>query len=109
YAYLNQQVDAQIVKLLDALDARGLTDETLIVRTSDHGELAMSHGRMRQKFYNVYRETLSVPLIVSNPRLYPEPGSTGAMASLIDVLPTLASLAGVPEPEQYGFKGKDLT
>jgi arylsulfatase A-like enzyme len=109
YAYLNQQVDAQILKLLNALDARGLTEETLIVRTSDHGELAMSHGRMRQKFYNVYRETLSVPLIVSNPRIYPEPRSTGAMASLIDVLPTLASLTGVPEPEQYGFKGRDLT
>jgi len=109
YAYLNQQVDAEIQKLLTALDARGLTEDTLIVRTSDHGELAMSHGRMRQKFYNVYRETLSVPLIVSNPRIYPEARSTGAMASLIDVLPTLASLAGVPEPEQYGFRGRDLT
>jgi arylsulfatase A-like enzyme len=50
-----------------------------------------------------------VPLIVSNPRIYPEPRSTGAMASLIDVLPTLASLTGVPEPEQHGFKGRDLT
>ena len=109
YAYLNQQVDAQIAKLLDAMDARGLTDDTLIVRTSDHGELAMSHGRMRQKFYNVYRETLSVPLIVSNPRLFPEPRSTDALASLIDVLPTLAALADVPEPEQYGFKGRDLS
>lgn len=109
YAYLNQQVDAQIDKLLTALDDRGLTDETLIVRTSDHGELAMSHGRMRQKFYNVYRETLRVPLIISNPRLYPEPRSTGALASLIDVMPTLASLADVPEPDQYGFKGRDLT
>jgi len=109
YAHLNQQVDAQILKVLDALDARGLTDDTLILRTSDHGELGMSHGRMRQKFYNVYRETLSVPLIVSNPRLYPQPQSTDAFASLIDVVPTLASLAGTPEPEQYGFKGRDLT
>jgi choline-sulfatase len=109
YAYLNQQVDAQIEKLLYALDARGLTDDTVIVRTSDHGELAMSHGRMRQKFYNAYRETLSVPLIVSNPRLFPEPRSTDALASLIDVLPTLASLADVPEPQQYGFKGNDLS
>ena len=109
YAYLNQVVDAQIGKLLDALDARGMTEDTLILRTSDHGELAMSHGRMRQKFYNVYRETLSVPLIVSNPRLYPEPQSTDAMAGLIDVVPTLAALAGTPEPEQYGFKGRDLT
>jgi len=109
YAYLNQQVDAQILKLLNALDARGLTDDTVILRTSDHGELGMSHGRMRQKFYNVYRETLSVPLIISNPRLYPQPRSTDALASLIDVMPTLAAVAGTPEPEQYGFKGRDLT
>lgn len=109
YAYLCQQVDAQILKVLNALDANGLTDDTIVLRTSDHGELGMSHGRLRQKFYNVYRETLNVPLIVSNPRLYPQPQSTDAMASLIDVVPTLAALAGTPEPEQYGFRGKDLT
>ncbi len=108
YAYLNQQVDAQIMKVLDALDANGLTDDTLIVRTSDHGELGLSHGRMRQKFYNVYRETLNIPLIVSNPRLYPHAQSTDAFASLIDVVPTLADVAGTPEPEQYGFRGRSL-
>jgi arylsulfatase A-like enzyme len=64
---------------------------------------------MRQKFYNAYRETLNVPLIVSNPRLYPAPQSTDAFASLIDVVPTLAAVAGTPEPEQYGFKGRDLS
>jgi choline-sulfatase len=109
YAHLIQQVDRQILKLLDALDANGLTDSTLILRTSDHGELGMAHGRMRQKFYNAYRETLSVPLIVSNPRLYPAPQSSASFASLIDVLPTLATIVGVPEPQQYGFKGHDLT
>lgn len=109
YAYLNQQVDAQIGKVLDALDARGLTDDTLIIRTSDHGELGMSHGRMRQKFYNVYRETLNVPLIVSNPRLYPQPQTSDSLASLVDLVPTLASVAGTPEPERYGFRGRDLT
>ncbi|HSL22658.1 MAG TPA: sulfatase-like hydrolase/transferase [Vicinamibacterales bacterium] len=109
YAYLNRLVDAQVLKLLEALDANGLTDDTLVLRTSDHGELGMSHGCMRQKFYNAYRETLNVPLIVSNPRLYPQPQSTDALASLVDVLPTLASVTGVPEPQQYGFKGRDLT
>jgi choline-sulfatase len=109
YAYLIQQADLQILKLLEALDANGLTDDTLIIRTSDHGELAMAHGRMRQKFYNAYRETLSVPLIVSNPRLYPQPLSTNSFAGLIDLLPTLATVTGAPEPQRYGFKGRDLT
>lgn len=109
YAYLNQQVDRQILKLLDALDANGLTDDTLIIRTSDHGELGLAHGRMRQKFYNAYRETLSIPLIVSNPRLYPQPRSTDSFAGLIDVLPTLATVTGAPESQRYGFRGHDLT
>jgi arylsulfatase A-like enzyme len=109
YAYLNQQVDAQIVKILDALDANGLTNDTVVLRTSDHGELGMSHGRLRQKFYNVYRETLNIPFIVSNPVLFPAPQSTDAFASLIDVVPTLAAIGGTPEPDQYGFKGRDLS
>jgi len=108
YAYLNQQVDAQILKLLDALDARGLTDDTLVVRTSDHGELGMSHG-LRQKFYNVYRETLSVPLIVSNPRLYPTPQTSDALVGLIDLAPTFAAVADVPERQRFAFRGCDLT
>jgi choline-sulfatase len=109
YAYLNQQVDLQILKLLVALDAQGLTESTVIFRTSDHGEMGMAHGRMRQKFYNVYRETLNVPLIVSNPRLYPKPQKTDAFAGLIDLVPTLAAVGGAPEPERYGFKGRDLS
>jgi choline-sulfatase len=109
YAHLIQQADSQIVKLLDALDRNGLTRDTVIVRTSDHGELGLAHGRMRQKFYNCYRETLSVPLIVSNPILYPQPQQTDAFASLIDVLPTIATIGGSPEPEQYGLKGHDLS
>ena len=109
YAYLHKEADRQIAKVLDALDARGLTNDTIIIRTSDHGELGMAHGRLRQKFYNVYREALSVPLIVSNPRVYAKPRTTSSFAGLIDVLPTLAAIGSAPEPERYGFKGRDLT
>jgi hypothetical protein len=109
YAYLCREADRQISKVLDALDANGLTAKTLIVRTSDHGELAMSHGRLRQKFYNAYRETLNVPLIFSNPLFFPTPQTTDAFAGLVDLLPTLATLAGVPEDARPPFKGKDLT
>ena len=109
YAYLNREVDRQILKVLDALDARGLTDDTIVIRTSDHGEMGMAHGRSRQKFYNAYRETLSIPLIVSNPRLYPEAQTTEAFAGLVDVLPTLSAITDVREPERFGFRGHDLT
>ena len=69
----------------------------------------MAHGRMRQKFYNAYRESLSIPLIVSNPRLYPQPTSTDSLAGLVDVLPTLATITDVAEPQRFGFRGHDLT
>lgn len=109
YAYLCREVDKQIGKVLDALDANGYTEDTVIIRTADHGELAMSHGAMRQKFYNAYRESLNVPLIISNPKLYPEPQKTASFAGLVDILPTIASIGGVENTERFNFRGHDLT
>jgi choline-sulfatase len=109
YAFLHQQVDREIGKLLDALDRKGLTEDTIVIRTSDHGEMGMAHGRSRQKFYNAYRETLSIPLIFSSPVLFPQHRTSSSMASLIDVLPTLASVGELPECDRFGFKGHDLT
>jgi arylsulfatase A-like enzyme len=57
--------------------------------------------------YNTYQQTLNVPLIFSNPRLFPKPKSTEALAGLIDLMPTLASFAGV-DPSQWTFQGKNL-
>lgn len=110
YAYLCQRADKELGKVLDALYARpDGKDETIVFRISDHGDMAMAHGRQRQKMFNVYRETLNVPFIVSNPRLFEEPAATDSFASLIDILPTLATIAGVPERERWTFKGHDLT
>ena len=58
--------------------------------------------------YNAYRETLSVPLIVSNPRLYPRAQTTDAFAGLIDIVPTLTTIGGVPEPQRFDLRGRDL-
>ncbi len=109
YAYLNTVVDREIMRVLDALDETGRTPDTMIFRISDHGDMAMSHGRQRQKMFNVYQETLNVPLVISNPLLFPHPQSTDSLASLIDIMPTLATIAGVPHPGDWIFKGKDLT
>ena len=60
YGNLIKAADAALVEVLDTLDETGLLDDTLIVRTSDHGEMGMAHGGMRQKSFNVYEESLRV-------------------------------------------------
>ena len=109
YAYLHTVSDKHIGTVLDALESRpALHNNTLVFRFSDHGEMGLSHN-MRQKAYNAYEETIHVPLVVSNPRLFPNPVETSALASLIDLMPTLATIADVPDRGKYNFRGADLT
>lgn len=107
YAYLTSLVDQEIMKVLNALEDNNFTDTTLIVRISDHGDMAMAHGMQRQKMYNVYRETLNVPMIFSNPRAFPKAQTTQALAGLIDLMPTMADIAGVKAAD-WTFQGKSL-
>ncbi|GAB2661435.1 sulfatase-like hydrolase/transferase [Prescottella soli] len=109
YAYMHRVVDEHIGAVLDALESRpGMRDSTVVIRMSDHGEMGMSHGGLRQKVFNAYEETLRVPMVISNPVMFPQPVHTGALASLIDVMPTLAALAHVPDRSAWDFKGVDL-
>lgn len=109
YAFLQKVVDEHIGSVLDAIEATpGLLEKTLIIRTADHGEVGLSHGGLRQKMFNVYEETINVPLVISNPTLFPQPVQTNALASLIDLLPTLADLAGAPENGDWTFMGTSL-
>jgi choline-sulfatase len=111
YAYLHRVVDEKIGRLLGALgraeDPNSLRARTVIVRISDHGEMGLSHGGLRQKIFNAYEETIRVPFVISNPRLFPQARDSGALVSLVDVVPTLLGLAGAPaQPER--FDGRDL-
>ena len=81
----------------------------MIFRVADHGEMGLSHGGLRQKVFNAYEETMRVPIVVSNPILFPRPVTTNALATLIDLMPTLANLAAVPAPGDFRFLGTDLT
>jgi len=108
YAYLHTQVDQQIGRVLDALDGWSNARRPVIIRTADHGEMGLAHGGLRQKMFNTYEETTNVPLIISHPGL-PHKGTTQALASLVDILPTVASLAGVPNPGRWAHSGVDLT
>ena len=108
YAYLNEVVDHHVGRVLDKLDALGLADDTLVVRFGDHGEMGMAHG-LREKMYVAYEEAIRVPLVFSNPRAFPRPRRTRALASLVDLLPTLATVMGATLPANARVFGRDLT
>ncbi len=98
YAYLHRVIDQKIGRILGALgdpdDPESLRSRTIIVRCADHGEMGLSHGGLRQKAFNAYEETINVPLVISNPVLFPEPKETAALGSLVDILPTILDVAG---------------
>ena len=110
YAWVTRESDRHFGTVLDALESnRDLRKKTVVFSLSDHGEMGLAHGGMREKAYNAYEETIHVPLVVSNPVLFPGPVRTGALASLIDLMPTVAALAGVSNRGQYSLMGRDLT
>ncbi len=109
YGNLMRSSDSYLVNVLDKLEETGLADDTLIVRTADHGEMGLTHGGMRQKNFNFYEEATRVPLVYSNPKLFPAPQATDALVSHVDFLPTLASLAAAPKVARANWQGVDYS
>ena len=95
YHYLHVLVDAAIMRILDELHARRLADDTIIVFTSDHGDLLGAHGGLLQKWHNAFDEAIRVPLLVSGPDIDPSAGGVEIATSHVDLVPTLLGLAGV--------------
>lgn len=93
YCALIELIDAQVGEVLSSLDARGLTDNTYIVFTSDHGEMLGDRGLYRKSV--MYDQALRVPLIVAGPGIEGERASD-ALVEGIDLNPTLVELAGLP-------------
>lgn len=108
YGNLIEASDAYLVQVLDTLEEQGLLENTLIIYTSDHGEMGMTHGGMIQKNFNVYEETLRVPLVFSNPKLFPHPEQSDAHVSHVDFVPTMASLFGSPTTNP-DWQGQDYS
>jgi arylsulfatase len=103
--YLNctRDVDRSIDLVLDALVASGQADRTVVIFTSDHGEMAGSHG-LRQKGNLAYEENFHVPLVVVHPDLAGG-GTSAALASAVDLAPTLLDIAGVRLRRAERFPG----
>jgi len=92
--------DLHIGRLLDDLRAKGLYDKTVIVVTGDHGEGFGEHG-IELHGYHLYAPQTRVPIIVRVPGLAPRRSTSPA--AHVDLLPTLANLAGAPaNPDMMG-------
>jgi arylsulfatase A-like enzyme/Tfp pilus assembly protein PilF len=94
-------VDACIGRLVDALERTGRLDRTIVVVVADHGESLGEHGEQEHGMF-LYDAVLHVPWIMRLPSRAHAGMTVADQARAIDVLPTLAALAGVPLPRVDG-------
>jgi len=100
-------MDAEIGRVLDALDERELLADLIVVALADHGEMLGEHGRRPGTHSPVlYDTTLRVPLLVRAPGRVP-PGEDARQVSIVDVFPTILELTGVRGPGG-GVQGHSL-
>lgn len=100
YYGIISEIDDWIGKILDKLDALGIADNTLIIFTSDHGEMLGAHG-MREK--NIFlEESARIPLLISFPGKIKTETKVNGYVSLVDLFPTILDYLNVPEAKSDG-------
>ena len=104
--------DRQIVNLLGSLDNLGLTQNTIIIFTSDHGELLSSHGGLTGKGTTTYKEQNHVPMLIVHPQ-YPGGRSCKELTCHLDILPTIVGMtqkSQAPARDMMQMmKGRDIS
>lgn len=99
-------LDAQIGRVMDALDRLGLADSTLLIYTSDHGDMCGGHG-MVDKHFVMYDDVVRIPLIARWPGVTEAGRACDSFVShAIDLAGTFCDAAGLPIPET--FSGQSL-
>jgi arylsulfatase A-like enzyme len=111
YAAEVRYMDRQFRNLTDGLEKRGLRESTLIALTADHGQ-GLSDGFQRHGWAAhrmTYQEQIHVPLIFAGPGI-PVARTQSALASTVDIVPTLLDLVGIPDlhPSQLSLAGRSL-
>lgn len=97
-------VDREIARLLQCLDENGLADDTVVVYTSDHGEMLGAQNRTGKRL--PHDESCRVPFVVRAPGA-PAGSASDVLLGAIDIYPTLCGMAGIPVPSSC--EGRDLS
>ena len=100
-------MDAQVGRILDAVDRLGIADKTVVVFISDHGWLLGEHGSWQKP--SLFEPACRVPLIVRAPGFEKSAGSkVAALTEFVDLYPTFAELAGLGDEVPEVVQGRSL-
>ncbi|MEX2607790.1 MAG: sulfatase-like hydrolase/transferase [Kiritimatiellia bacterium] len=105
------EIDDCIGRMLRELDTLGLSENTIVIYASDHGDFVGSHGLIEKVApgHNVYEETLRVPWMVRWPGHVREGQVSNDLVELVDLYPTLLDLCGLKAPDgPYPLQGRSL-
>jgi len=105
YVELQRLADESLGTVLSALEAAGAWDDTVVIFTSDHGDMCGSHG-LRSKGPFVYDEIMRVPLYMRVPGVTTPGSTTDALATHVDLAATICALAGL-DPAAVGGSGAE--
>lgn len=109
YGNLMKSSDGYLVDVLAALDDQDMLDDTMIIRTADHGEMGLTHGLQRQKNFNFYEEATRIPLVFSNRHFFGGARQSFSLVSHVDFLPTIARLYNAPQAALAPWQGVDYS
>ena len=104
YAHITA-LDENLGRLMAALDELGIAEDTILVYTSDHGDMLGSHGHVRKE--RPWDESARIPFMIRWPRSIPAGVTRDTLLSLVDFMPSMLSLCDLPIPE--GVEGIDLS
>lgn len=107
YYAMTTNLDRNLGRLMQAVEQAGIADETILVFTSDHGEMFGAHGRRAKNIF--YEEAARVPFLLRYPAQVKGGAVSDACLNTVDIMPTLLGLCGLGDKIPNAVEGVDLS